>query len=100
MIQSVTIPSDGGFYTFPNSNVALTDKDGFGDPDPKTGLHEYGTAHGGLVASQFYKTRRLSFTVQIVTQDATTFEQVRRDFFQAFSFLNAEKLLKFTTFAG
>jgi len=100
MVESITIPSDGGFYTFPNSNVSLEDREGFGNPEPKVGLHEYSNAHGGLMASQYYKTRRISFSGHILAGDYASFAQARKEFFQAFSFLNAEKLLRFTTFDG
>src|SRR5215212_791481 len=100
MIQTLTIPSDGGFYTFPNSKVFLTDVDGFSPPDPKLGQHEYAHQHGGLIAAQYYKSRRISLVGYINTQDVASFEQERISFYQAFSFLNAEKLLKFTTFGG
>lgn len=100
MLQSITIPSDGGFYTFPNTNVFLTGITGFGNPEPKLGQHEYGNQHGGLIASQYYRSRRLGLSGYIIGQDVASFEQERVSFFQAFSFLNAEKLLKFTTFGG
>jgi hypothetical protein len=100
MLQEVIIPSDGGFYSLPSSYVFLTDIDGFGNPEPKLGQHEYGNQHGGMFASQYYKSRSLALFGEISAPDQATFEQERFDLSQAFSFLNAEKLLKFTTFGG
>ncbi len=101
MIKSLIIPSDGGFYTISNTAAGgkayLTDIDGFGNPDPKVGEHEYANNHGGLITSQYYQSRLLTLAGYIIGQDAADFATARRDFFQAFSFLNAEKLLKFTT---
>lgn len=100
MITTATIPSDGGFYTFPNTNFKLVDTAGLEIPEPKVGHHEYSNAHGGLTLSQFYRTRRIAFTGYIVADNTETFAQARKDAFQAFSFRNAEKLLTFTTEDG
>jgi len=100
MINSITIPSDGGFYTFPNSSVFLTDHDGFMNPNPKLAQHEYSGMHGGLFLSQFYRTRRLVLEGTILGVDKASFAQARQDFSQAFSFQNAEKVLELTTEDG
>ena len=84
----------------PTTTVFLTGIAGFGNPDPKFGLLEYGNQHGGLIGAQYYRSRSFALNGFIIGQDVAAFEQERVSFFQAFSFLGVEKLLTFTTFGG
>jgi hypothetical protein len=101
MITTFTIPVDGGTYTFGNSNVVVNILKGFAAPsEPKLGQHEYSYADGGLLLSQFYKTRRITIGGELTATDIATFASARRDLQRAFVFDNAEKLLQFTTDDG
>lgn len=96
MVIEAIIPSDGGFLTFPNTNIKLIGFYGLGIPEAKGGRHEYSNANGGLFLSQHYRARRFVVEGFVNCQDNATYLETRKELFQAFSFLNAQKLLRFT----
>ncbi|HEX2910385.1 MAG TPA: phage tail domain-containing protein [Chloroflexia bacterium] len=100
MFASYTIPSNGGFYTFPNNNILLQDIKGLGNPDTKLGFHEYANAHGGILQTQRYKSRTHTIAGMIIAQDADSFAQVRRELGRALSFLDTVKTVQAVTDDG
>lgn len=100
MFSSYTIPSDGGFYTFPNANVFLQQMKGLGNPDVKLGFHEYANAHGGILQTQKYKSRTHTIGGMVKANDTATFAQVRRELGRALSFLGTTKTVQATTDDG
>jgi len=100
MFSSYTIPSDGGDYVFPNSNVILQQSKGLGNPDTKLGFHDYANAHGGILQTQKYKSRTHNIGGMILGTDAATFAQVRRELGRALSFLGVTKTVQATADDG
>src|SRR5690242_20229796 len=100
MIQSFTLPVDGGSYSYPNSNVVLQTIEGLGPVEPKVGHHQHTAAHGGQTFSQYYASRHLIFGGVVYGSDIPTYAAARRSLERAFTFNNAEKLLQFVTDDG
>jgi hypothetical protein len=97
MLTSLTIPSDGGFYTIPNQNVFFEQLAGLGNPDVKLGIHDYAQSRGGSFQFQDYKSRTISLGGTIKADDVATFAQVRRSLSQALSFLGELKTIQGVT---
>lgn len=100
MISTFTIPSDGGFYTIPNTNVSIDHEPGLANPATKLGIHDYANNSGSSFQAQFYSSRKLTIGGYIVCPDVATFAQTRRDLGRALSFLNALKTFTGTTDDG
>src|SRR5947209_16245049 len=100
MIQSFTLPVDGGSYSYPNSNVILQTIEGMGPAEPKVGHHQHSAAHGGQTFSQFYQSRRILLGGVVSGPDIATYAVARRALERAFTFNNTEKLFQFVTDDG